>query len=463
MRSAHATWTRAARQDHSGVLKTSAALLALAGLGAALLEPWLLWALFAAAALLAGLVLTFRFPVAAGIGWLVLVASTPEMWLGDLVGGGPMILGVVKLAGLALAGVCVLRFGPVADACNPGLAFLAMFVVGLARGRHPSLDLSESLRSLIGSVAPFAFSFSRLSRPWAGAIIRTTQWVPLLLIGLGLALAATGLRPVFIEDGGFRLSATGHPAFLGGFALAAMEASLLELLREGRRLDLALLGLNLLILVLTGARAPLAIGLGLCVIAVLAIPSDRFSLSRRVTLALGTACLAPLLLTAAGLLGEIRLFNVLSNEAANLSGRDLIWPWFQDAWDESPWFGWGVGAGKVIVPEESTLAHLLGTTAAHNEYLRIGVEGGWFGLSLLIALFVLWTIRHTRVMPRADRVLIRLVLIAFAIHAYTDNALIATTSSVLFTWVSAVFARGALERAQSTAEELPVPSLAAGE
>ncbi len=452
---------RAARFDLTGAIAACAGALALAAFAAALLQPILLWALLACVALLGVLALTLAFPVAAGVGWLVLAASTPEMWLGDLAGGGwAVIIGVVKLIGLALAGVCVLRYGAAADLFNPGLAFLAMFAASLAHGRHANLDLAESLRSLIGSCAPFAFSFSRLSLPWAAAIIRVTRWLPLILVAAGAALGAAGLRPLFVDDGGWRLGATGHPAFMAGFALAALEACLLELLRDGRRGDLALLGVNALILVLTGARAPLFLGAGICAIAILAIPSAGFGATRRVTLVLAGACLLPPLIAAAGSLGEVRLFNVLSTEAGDLSGRDLIWPLFQDAWDASPWVGWGVGAGKVLVPEESTLAHLIGTTAAHNEYLRIGVDGGWLGLLLLIGLFVAWTIRHTRAMSRADRRLMRLVLLAFAVHAYTDNTLIATTSSVLFAWVSAVFARGAAEAAQPAARSTP-PGLAA--
>ena len=37
----------------------------------------------------------------------------------------------------------------------------------------------------------------------------------------------------------------------------------------------------------------------------------------------------------------------------------------------------------------------------------------------------------------------RLVFIAFAAHAYTDNVLISTTACVFFTFATAVFARGA--------------------
>lgn len=139
----------------------------------------------------------------------------------------------------------------------------------------------------------------------------------------------------------------------------------------------------------------------------------------------------------------IRLLGILRGDEAGLSGRDLIWPIFRDVRDASPWVGWGVGAGKVLVAEDDPLARLLGTTAAHNEYLRIGVDGGWLGLGLLVVMFVAWTWWHTRRLSPTERVVLRLVMAGFAVHAYTDNVLIATTASVLFTWVSAAFAGGA--------------------
>jgi O-antigen ligase len=77
--------------------------------------------------------------------------------------------------------------------------------------------------------------------------------------------------------------------------------------------------------------------------------------------------------------------------------------------------------------------------AAHNEYLRIQVEGGQLGLGLLIALFVLWVARHTSRLCRSDKVIMRLVFVAFAVHAYTDNVLIATTGCVFFAFATAVF------------------------
>jgi O-antigen ligase len=82
--------------------------------------------------------------------------------------------------------------------------------------------------------------------------------------------------------------------------------------------------------------------------------------------------------------------------------------------------------------------------AAHNEYLRMSVEGGEIGRALLIVLFVLWVVRHTRILCRTDRAIMRLVFLAFAAHAYTDNVLISTTATVFFAFAVAVFARGRL-------------------
>jgi O-antigen ligase len=111
-------------------------------------------------------------------------------------------------------------------------------------------------------------------------------------------------------------------------------------------------------------------------------------------------------------------------DATSLSNRNLVWPYFLSVAAASPVTGWGVGAGKIIIPVTSHLTALIGTNAAHDEYLRIGAEGGALGLALLMTL----------------------IFIAFAIHSATDNTLIATTSSVFFIWVSAVFASAAERR-----------------
>ena len=411
-----------------------------------LVAPLGLWVLLAATVLMAAGMLVYECPVAASIGWLLVIGSTPEYWLGDLAGGASLIIAAEKLAGLALVAACLFRYGARLDLFNPGLAFAAMFLIGVQHGLHPRLEAAESVRSLAGSVAPFAFSWSRLSRSWTGAVIRVTCWLPSALVALGAGLAAAGLHPLFVDQLGFRLQATGIPAFLGGFAATGVYACLLELLRGGRRIDLALLATNFLILVLSGARTPLAVCLAVVAITVLCLPARRFSAARRTPFVLLGVLALPVLVAVASQLSSVRLFNMLSGKAESMSGRDLLWPMFQQAWESAPWLGWGVGAGKAVIPPDSPVAHLTGTIAPHNEYLRIGAEGGYVGLGLLVGLMFLWTVSHTRQLARTDRFIMRLIMAGIAVHAATDNLLISTTSSVLFAWVSAVFARGAHER-----------------
>ena len=204
--------------------------------------------------------------------------------------------------------------------------------------------------------------------------------------------------------------------------------------------------LNFLLLTATGARAPLMYGALVTLGTLLFAASPAVSARSRRLLLLAILCLIPVLLLAAGALPEVRLFNVLSHETTNLSGRDLLWPEFEQAADAAPWFGWGIGAGNFIIPPDGAVARLIGTWAAHNEYLRIRVEGGYVGLVLLVACFALWGWRNIRLLPRGERVLMRLVFAAFACHACTDNVLISTSACIFFAFVIAVFARGRIER-----------------
>ena len=420
-------------------------ILLASGLAVALLWPDQAGLALAAVFGVIVLLLAFAFPTLACMGWLVAVGLTPDMWFGEFFGDGVAVsvVAALKFAGLLLVVLSLLRYGPAWDGFNPGFAFAAMFAVGIVHGLHPNLDAGESFRSFLGSAAPFAFCFVRLPREWSRGVILAVLGLPLASILLGAVLTVAGLHPLLVEGAGLRLQGAGHPAFLAGFALTAMYAALTELLRTGKWRFVFALALNLAILVLTGARAPLAIGMAVTFLALIAAPSARFSWPARCALLLGFGVIGAILFAAGSALNTMRIFNLLATDAENLSGRDEIWPLFQAAWDASPWWGWGVGAGKVLVDVDSPLARLLGTTAAHNEYLRIGVEGGYVGLTLLVMFFVLWAWTHLRVLRGADRAIMALVLIGFAVHSATDNTLIATTSSVLFTWVISVFARGA--------------------
>jgi O-antigen ligase len=392
-----------------------------------------IWLALAALALVITLAAVARFPVVATLVWILAVETTPDQWFS---GAHETVIGIEKGAGVALVVMLGLRFGWRRDRYNPGFAFVAMFFTGLLHGLYPGLTLLSSLRTLIGSAAPFAFGFVETGRAFRRAVVRTVTLGPLVNLTSGAVLAVLHLHAIYTMEGGvFRLAGAGLPAFLGGFALIAIYAGLLEMLRPQPPSNLlapGLLALNFAILLLTGARTPLALA-SLLILGVI--------IAKRNLMALAAA--GAMLAVAILFLGQFSFIRavdlVQSGQAGNLSNRNLIWPYFEAAIAASPWLGWGVGAGKMVVPTTHGIAQLIGTNAAHNEYLRIGCEGGLFGLTLLILCMALWAARGARRLRRAEGWLMRVVFIAFAVHSATDNTLIATTSSVMFIWITAVF------------------------
>lgn len=442
----------ASRSPELVPLRNFAFVLLSVATGCALVAPALFWLLLVSVAVAGLLFLTWRHLALAGAIWLVVTGATLEMVLTSLIGPSAFgtTIALVKGTGLLLAGMTVLRYGPRLDLFNPTFAWIAMFVAGLAHGLWPDLSASESLRSLVGSVAPFAFGFSRLSRDWAQHVIRTARWVPLPGVVAGALLAAAGLHPLFVDYGGARLAALSHPAFLAGVCQVAVYACLIAFYRFGRRGDIVLLALNLGLLVLTGARAPLACAVAVVVLTLAFVRSPAVPAQRRWLLLLSGIAIVPLLVALTfGLLpvdtSGVRTFHIVATDWDNLSGRQMLWPKFEAAAAQSPWFGWGVGAGNAIIPRYSNVVQLMHTWAAHNEYLRVAVEGGQFGRALLILLLVLWVRGHTARLCRHEAHIMRLVFLGMAVHAATDNLLISTPACVLFAFATAVFARGRLE------------------
>jgi O-antigen ligase len=384
--------------------------------------------------------LTAWFPIAATVAWVLLLETSPELWLTNEV-DRETVIGVAKAAGLALAVILGLRAGFKRDRYNPGFAFLFMFVAGLIHGLYPGLSLLDSLRSLIGSAAPFVFGFVRLPASWCRAVVRAAIFGPVFAVAFWAVLSLAGQGSVVsFENGLMRLGGPGEPAFLGGFALIAIYALLLELLAQPRLLDCWMLVLNFVILLATGARAPLFLAAMLMFVAVL-LPAPGLNAFRRMMILAGTGAVVSLGVMFSGVLSFIRAVGLArEGQTANLSNRDLVWPVFERAIAASPWFGWGTGAGKVVVPVGSGMSMLIGTNAAHDEYLRIAAEGGAVGAALLLGLMALWLWRGSAGLTYPRRMVLRMIMLAFAVHSATDNTLIATTSSVFFMWMSAVFA-----------------------
>lgn len=434
-------------------------LVIAAGLVVAWATPGLFWQMLAGLVAAGGLFLAFRHTTVFCVAWMLIAGCSLEMTMNDLVGPDSFqsTIALIKALEIGLALLCALRWGARGDPWNPVWAFAIMAAAGISHGLYPGLTLAESIRSLIGSVAPFAFCFVRSPFSWSDAVVRTARWCAIAAVAGGLVLAVAGVRPLFTEGGGMRLTGLGHPAFLATVCMAGVYAGLIQFYRTGRPSELALLIVNLLLLVLTGARAPLFFAVLVTGLTLGCVSSPQVPPRWRLLTLLGAGSIIPVLvgLLLAGDLGDIRLFNLLGTDATNLSGRETLWAAFEGATSGSPWVGWGIGAGNAIIPPESPIAQLMHTWAAHNEYLRIEVEGGQLGRALLIAMFTAWVWLRSRPLPVAERRIMRLVFLAFAGHAFTDNLLISTPACVLLTFATAVFARGEWHSESALPDAMP--------
>ena len=216
----------------------------------------LIWVILGGVGLICAAGAAAWFPMLATASWILVIEATPDLWQA---GDHEALLGGMKGAGVALVLVLGLREGWRRDRYNPGFAFASMFVTGLLHGLYPGLTVLSSLRSLIGSAGPFAFSFVKTGNNFRGLVTRMTVLGPLVNVTAGVVLSVWHIHPLFnVEGGVLRLAGAGQPAFLGGFALIAVYAGLMEILRRedagiNSSLDYVLLVVNAAVLLLSGA------------------------------------------------------------------------------------------------------------------------------------------------------------------------------------------------------------------
>jgi O-antigen ligase len=149
----------------------------------------------------------------------------------------------------------------------------------------------------------------------------------------------------------------------------------------------------------------------------------------------------------------VALFN-----AVNWQGRQLIWPVLMQAWASSPWIGLGMGASPSVL--DSALPGL--GILPHNEYLRLGVEAGWIGVTLFFLAIAAWlrmVLRAGRIGPPSAREHALPALagtLAWAVIAVTDNAFdyygAFTQFIAFFTAAACVSARAGSELEGATPE-----------
>ena len=114
------------------------------------------------------------------------------------------------------------------------------------------------------------------------------------------------------------------------------------------------------------------------------------------------------------------------------SGRDIIWPYFLEAIEARPLFGFGLGAGKLIVNPEDPTIRLLGSNAAHNEYLRLSVDAGIIGCAAIFLSIIALGLERREQGAAGGQAGAAGALLAALVHSGFDNTLIASTALMQF-------------------------------
>jgi O-antigen ligase len=406
----------------------------------------LLLMLPAMVAILLGLAV-YQFPLAIVVGLVMMYGFGLDFQLdagmfASTGGGTVATLGsaVMKVVPFALAAVLLLRYGPSSAINWPFIAYTAIAAVSivvLPIGRI--VTTGEMIRSFIGSTAPFVLGFCLAPKRIWTWIIRGATLVPLISAFASLFTHVAGLYPAI--DLLNRFQGMHSAPFLAGFCETAIFAATIEYMRGFKPIWLIIGGLDLAVMLATQARMPLATVVIFIGLVFLLSNRHIFPLRRKVDLVMGGGVPGLLLLSPVIAFAMQRFIS----QGTDTSGRDLMWPYFLEAIENRPLFGYGLGAGKLLVDPDDPLIKLLGTTAAHNEYLRLSVDGGIIGCAAIFLSLIAWMWWGSRGLGSRERLVLRAALFGILLHSGFDNTLIATTSVMQFCVISAILARGRVE------------------
>ncbi len=192
---------------------------------------------------------------------------------------------------------------------------------------------------------------------------------------------------------------------------------------------LAIVGVLLTVLLLTASRAGLAatlVGLGLMLVWEAIAQRQRF----RVVAGLGAMALI-LVVGALSLRSTELVAERLSNTEQDISVRTAILAPHWEAFQASPWFGFGLGSFPTVnqlVATQDNLRVLFDVRAVHNLYLQWLEEGGVVGAVIMALLFIvlIWPILRGGLREGAAATWARATACAalvFLLHGVTDFAL----------------------------------------
>lgn len=300
---------------------------------------------------------------------------------------------------------------------RPSLAGLVLMAAAIVLSASlTTFDRFEWQRTAMALVALFTmlgYLAVRIRTPDTLFILRSVSLIPLLSVALGVLIALAFGRQLMMADhtGAMRLGGATGPAFLAASCYAATVASGVLFCRRPSWTDAALIAAVLAIAALSGTRMATACSAATALMFLLL--SRRSGVFKGLVLLYGAALVAAFLLTA----GDQLVVRFLSGSS---SGRDVIAQHLLAATTAHPWVGVGFGHHGLLIPE--LVQRYTGTSAAHNEFLRLRLELGWVGLSLFAVGWVLMWWGQRMLRPWSNLVLLTLLGL-FAAYSSTDNTL----------------------------------------
>jgi len=402
--------------------------------------------------------LAFVFPTTVLTIAVVSLTFSPEnLMVFDQLNLPMNVSAVHKFLVLVAAVPMILRYGVNWRINGPLFAILLFLATSLVFGDvHPALSQFQIAKSLIALLIPWLFLNVKFDDKTVDGLLLGIALMPIISVLAAIPVEMTGALNRIGEPfqtiqsdytGAARLTGMNYPAFLAFFGYVSFLVCLYKMVIENRRGFIFLLLLNLALIIFSGTRMPSLLAVMLAGLMIFFASKETLKGASKVNLLLLGLVFVSVVMVFYWPQLEARMFAQTSDSAVNLSGRDEIWSYFLAAFHESPVFGKGVGAGVVLLED----VIIYSSTAAHNEYLRLLVDGGIVGLLLYIGGVVVHLAFDAKYLTRDEKVLIFGFFFLLAIYSLTDNALTAPPTLVMGLVVAIFLQKARRKHAERTA------------
>lgn len=308
----------------------------------------------------------------------------------------------------------------------------------VASTKYPALDNGQIVRSFIALSLPFAFFNLQFRRGEIERMLLLIALFPLISLIAGGFAQIVGMRDSILEPwvlvveeytGALRLQGVNIPAYLAFFSFVSFVVCLWQAFVYKKKVYFLLGLVALFCIILSGTRMPSALAILFAGFVIMFTSGRDLSMRAKIGLSIiGAGLLAAVLVVYWPNL-EARMGGSATGEAVNSSGRETVWPIFEEAISKNPLFGRGVGTGAILLLEEQEKVRI---TAAHNEYLRLLVDVGVVGtiIYFLSIGLVMW--KEGAAFGQSEWVMVIGLGLCIAVYSYTDNTLTSPPTLVLF-------------------------------